>query len=498
MTNETEERRLARAIGVAAVLAILLLTLFPYTCDPDHSGIQGRTARETGELAFQLFANTLLFLPLGFGVAAWRRGSLAARAGGAAAAGLVLSAAIEATQHWLPYRVPSLFDLAANTTGALLGGLLQKWLPGPRTGSAPWAWLLPGRRGSLLGWLALWIAATLATAGLQSRCRIADWDDSYPLLIGNEATGDRPWEGRVQTLWMLDRALSTDEIAALGVRRDDAGSGAGAVVYDPIDRAGATERRGLLPPLRPRRSDSHSWLESDGDVGQWTRAALESGELTVVVRAAAADLGQGGPARIVSISRDTSHRNLTLGQFRDALVVRLRTPTTGANGDEPELVARGVFEDSEPRTLAVTYDGRNLRVFVDGARHPQGLEFGPGAAIARSLGRYEATEFPGFEGVYLMAWSALAGCLWLPPLRSRRPAAKGLRLAAGALLPAAALEAALVLGAGLPPSPGRALRTAGWIGAALLGEFAILVAAATPSAAPVAEEASPGRPGGPP
>ena len=41
---------------------------------------------------------------------------------------------------------------------------------------------------------------------------------------------------------------------------------------------------------------------------------------------------QDGPARIVTLSSDPTHRNFTLGQERDAFDVRLRTQKTSANG----------------------------------------------------------------------------------------------------------------------------------------------------------------------
>lgn len=45
-----------------------------------------------------------------------------------------------------------------------------------------------------------------------------------------------------------------------------------------------------------------------------------------------ANTEQSGPARIVTISRDTSHRNITLGQDGDHFDVRLRTTKTSTNG----------------------------------------------------------------------------------------------------------------------------------------------------------------------
>ena len=37
------------------------------------------------------------------------------------------------------------------------------------------------------------------------------WDHTYPLILGNESTGDRPWLGRLVSVVIYDRALEPDE-----------------------------------------------------------------------------------------------------------------------------------------------------------------------------------------------------------------------------------------------------------------------------------------------
>jgi VanZ family protein len=44
--------------------------------------------------------------------------------------------------------------------------------------------------------------------------RLAGWDRRYPLVVGNEATRDRPFVGDVSLVAVYDRALSASEIAA--------------------------------------------------------------------------------------------------------------------------------------------------------------------------------------------------------------------------------------------------------------------------------------------
>ncbi len=57
-----------------------------------------------------------------------------------------------------------------------------------------------------------------------------------------------------------------------------------------------------------------------------------SGELTVEAWVRSANLKQNGPARILTISKDTSNRNFTLGQDGSKYDLRLRTSKTSRNG----------------------------------------------------------------------------------------------------------------------------------------------------------------------
>lgn len=79
---------------------------------------------------------------------------------------------------------------------------------------------------------------------------------------------------------------------------------------------------------------------------------------------------QGGPARIVSLSADEFHRNFTLGQERERLDFRLRTPSTGANGALPDLSGAAALRAGRRQLLVATRDGARLRLYVDG--HPAG------------------------------------------------------------------------------------------------------------------------------
>ena len=88
--------------------------------------------------------------------------------------------------------------------------------------------------------------------------------------------------------------------------------------------------------------------------------------ITIALRMRSDALLQNGPARILSLSADPSNRNFTIGQERDNLVFRLRTPLTGPNGNDPPIIARGVIRSGEFQLFVTTYDGDVFRIYADG------------------------------------------------------------------------------------------------------------------------------------
>ena len=94
-------------------------------------------------------------------------------------------------------------------------------------------------------------------------------------------------------------------------------------------------------------------------------AAKKSGELTIEAIITAPDLKQVGPARIVTFSTDGYHRNFTLAQERDELILRLRTPRTGANGMNPQTIL-GRIQGGKLQHVLVTYRDGELVAYING------------------------------------------------------------------------------------------------------------------------------------
>src|SRR5690606_23570572 len=88
--------------------------------------------------------------------------------------------------------------------------------------------------------------------------------------------------------------------------------------------------------------------------------------ITVAARITVADLDARGPARIVSFSRDPFNRNFDLGQANRSLAFRVRTPTTGLNGNDLYAKTRPLLEANRYFVVVATYDGEVSRIYVDG------------------------------------------------------------------------------------------------------------------------------------
>jgi len=126
-------------------------------------------------------------------------------------------------------------------------------------------------------------------------------------------------------------------------------------------------------------SGDASLRASDDASKRLTQAIKQSGAITIEAWLRAANRKQAGPARIVTLSSDTSNRNFTLGQEGDEIHVRLRRVGSDNNG-LPGLQARVEPIDKKWNHIAFTYqDGQPQRLYVDGRE----------AATAQHRGRFD-------------------------------------------------------------------------------------------------------------
>lgn len=113
-------------------------------------------------------------------------------------------------------------------------------------------------------------------------------------------------------------------------------------------------------------------IVSDEPAAELVEACRGANALTIEAWVKPAALDQSGPARIVSLSKDTGSRNFTLGQTDTTYIVRLRTTTTSDNGI-PELVTSEGTLKTEPAHVVYVRDPSGIaRLYVDGVEQATG------------------------------------------------------------------------------------------------------------------------------
>jgi glycopeptide antibiotics resistance protein len=454
-------------------------------------------ANQLGPLHVAL--NILLFMPLGaylYHEGQQRRTNMSTVLILTTAAGLILSLTVEFLQRYLPSRDSSLVDVVANTSGGVLGffcnrawgGSVQTLVERLRARRSP---------AILVATVAVFMLFALsAAAALQTRTALSNWSEEYPLLVGNERTGDRPWQGRVFGLSITDDAASL----AL-VRRFSAGEavtlpGSPVATFDFSGDSPYRDKAGNVPDLDwTKESRDSVGVEADlpnelpiSGVGaarlggqRWLQTApatriaqrlRASNRFTLWVRCATDNARQDGPARIVSSSFSPLLRNFTLGQQGADLVFRLRTPQTGNNGYPLETVVRGVFVADQLRDIIVTYDGATLVGAIANTDRVFRTEFTPAASVAGLFAllmsqQVRTDELPVFEIIFF-------GGLFLPPgvLIGLLGSSRRHRMVIGVaylVMASMLLELTLVLASG---------RTFVWGNVLLIGSVGALVLAA--------------------
>ena len=381
-------------ILLLSLALILLITLYPYSFSQE--GLAGGwdfLLLGWGESSpWDSMINLALFLPLGIGAGKLIRelkptGSSPFVA--AVGAGFLLSYSIEVLQTFLETRFSSLIDVLANTAGSLIGLLCFESLA--LRSFQPNHWFL--------GYLS---AVLVVAIPLQRSTTFSNWDTGFALLLGNEKSGDRPWNGRIQSLWIADKALSENQRQqALKTGNPDTTILPRLLGWYSFQEGSAVrfeDRSRQLPDLvwkgvpqnlgaaRLEASvDSTRHLESDGAAVRLSERLKKSSQFTLCVTVASHLRKQVGPARIVTLSGGTSRRNFTLAQDGENLVFRLRTPLAGENGAPPELLSRGSFSTTDMETHITTYDGQTLS--AHSSRLPDGSSWrlGPGMAALKGF-----------------------------------------------------------------------------------------------------------------
>lgn len=133
----------------------------------------------------------------------------------------------------------------------------------------------------------------------------------------------------------------------------------------------------------------------EGDAAALADSIRDRGEITVSVWFRPENLSQEGPARIFTFSKNSSERNVTIGQEGDRYEIRLRTTKVGKNGT-PGLQTKSGSVRLETTHLVFSRqrDGR-AEIFLDGRLAAEGRFEGDLSNWDRGLRIGVGDEFGG-------------------------------------------------------------------------------------------------------
>ncbi|UKO98030.1 VanZ family protein [Nostoc sp. UHCC 0870] len=371
-----------------SILAVLLATLYPF----DFSGVDNFSLTElilsfNNSSSFQdQVNNILLFMPLGFSLARLLQNlktKSLLQVLFVILASFSLSLTVEVLQIFLPSRMPTPADLLNNSLGGFFG-FICFYLWNRKSFNMTVERIKTSRvsqsNQQILGFFGGYLFVTLLISLLwQSTTNLSNWDVNYPLVIGNERTGDKPWEGYIAEIHIADQALSRNQIGQVLTNTnyfDHIGDSLLAH-YQFTGKCCNQDQTGQLPKLIWQGdsinqdesqgvflSNNH-WLKTSAPVTELSKKISQTSEVTISAIVATAHTEQDGPARIISISDNSFQRNLTVGQEGNSLDFRIRTPITGENGSELNLNIPNVFVDSKPHHLVITYARGTIQVYID-------------------------------------------------------------------------------------------------------------------------------------
>jgi glycopeptide antibiotics resistance protein len=414
-------RNWSHLLLIASVCGIVVVTLSPFQFAlPADSSLRAILSdfHHVSDIK-DYWLNIVLFIPFGFGLT-WlisrHRLSRALLLIITLVFSIGLSCAVELTQSFLPARISNLTDIVTNTLGGVVGSVLYLWWP-PIFSFTAAILQINGKKltasSLLVAFTSYFSLITTAILVLLISNNLSNWNDNFSLSIGNEATGNRPWQGSVRSIYMSDQALPNNSIAqAFSDNNTFFSKLPNLVVSVAFDTQNQLQENFdfQVPPLQwqglsattaaqrsprglPEKADitnnekppgslgvfvsGERWLKSKGAISIINQRLRKSNEFSLSAIIATDLLQKNGLARIFSISANPLYRNLTLGQNGHDLSLRLRTPITGENAGEPEFIIPNVFQDLNWHQILITFANSNLNFYIDKPQNKSTFTFEP-------------------------------------------------------------------------------------------------------------------------
>ncbi len=374
------------------LLYILILTLKPFHFSWDYffqhfKFEQGILMGLFSQLKlFDIVLNILFFIPYGIltGLLARFRNLPKEKAIKKIILYSLIVSTLAETCQLFSIRSSSLFDVLMNVLGGFIGGLWSFQINLQRSNFIKFILNRGSRFIRTMAWI--YLSFLIITFSLPFWLNhLANWNENFHLILGNEATGDRPWAGTFYKVAIYDRMLTETEILQcyyqhcpntvrphlLALYCFDKDSGEFIPDLSPLKpgldlKIYEQQATKWLPKTKGLTISSGGYLKSENPAIKIARYLKKSNQFSVEILFEPENLTQTGPARIITFSGSTDERNFTLGQVGQNLNFRVRTPLTGLNGSKIDLFVEQPVLKMEKQHIMAVYNHGAEQFFLNG------------------------------------------------------------------------------------------------------------------------------------
>jgi glycopeptide antibiotics resistance protein len=420
MNLRNRSPRWGNLLFIASLAAIVIATTSPFNFQIP-TGFSGQfqfllQKFEFGGSVKDYWQNILLFIPLGISLAMMcdrKQLSTPAILAVACLVSILTSSAVEIIQLSLSSRVSNVTDIICNSLGGTLGAVLYFW----RTNLAQFVRGIVYKDSERLSLKSLLIAIAcycsivlVMVLTLLANINLANWDDNFHLTIGNEVTGDRPWNGQISNLYISDRGFNQSEIQQAFIEADtffaqspdlvtfvkftDGASSyqdrshhlpkllwQGLSASSAIERSPNNQQSLETSNISSILVNSRQWLKTAQPAAVLSQKLKNTGEFSLYMAVASNDTQQFGPARIMSLSAGTQSHNILIGQEGTDLRLRLRTPITGSAASQPRFRIPRIFENDDLARILVVFANKKLDFYINKPENKYSFEFTPATSF---------------------------------------------------------------------------------------------------------------------